>query len=211
MKGRVQLAGRRSDDAVGVAGGVGDRVEPWHPGRHHRVRSASPGLVSASAKIGSATATVNAPQSATNAIPERVGFKLSLGQVTAAKAAVESVESERQFGQGRFAAGDGMRAGRTGPRLAPYEADFSGLAKRHHRREGTGDSRGVAGWRLAGAAPGAQPARRQAVRRQREWFGGTKRRHPLGQGGGPGRFQPAQCVRPAHAQGAALAQAVPVE
>ena len=50
------------------------------------------GLVTAAAKIGSATVAVTAPQSATNVVPERVGFKLALGQVSAAKAAVESVE-----------------------------------------------------------------------------------------------------------------------
>ena len=86
------------------------------------------GLVSPSATIGSATATVNAPQSATNAIPERVGFKLSLGQVTAAKAAVESVDLSGSLARaGSPPETDESWAYWAG--LAPYEADFSGLAR----------------------------------------------------------------------------------
>ena len=86
------------------------------------------GLASPSATVGSATVVITAPQSATNAIPERVGFKLSLVEVTAAKAAVESVELS----------GSLARAGSPPEtdegwaywaKLAPYVADFSGLAK----------------------------------------------------------------------------------
>ena len=86
------------------------------------------GLASPSATVGSATVAITAPQSATNAIPERVGFKLSLVEVTAAKAAVESVELS----------GSLARAGSPPEtdegwaywaKLAPYVADFSGLAR----------------------------------------------------------------------------------
>ena len=68
---------------------------------------------------------------------------------------------------------------------------FQRLGQRHHRREGTGDSRGVAGGHLAGAAPVAKPTRRQTVRRRRERFSGTERRHPPGYGEQPGQLQPA--------------------
>ena len=85
-------------------------------------------LVSPSATIGSATVTVNAPQSATNAIPERVGFKLSLGQVTAAKAVVESVDLSGSLAKvGSPTETDERWA--YWAKLVPYEADFSGLAK----------------------------------------------------------------------------------
>jgi len=86
------------------------------------------GLATATAKIGSATATITAPQSITNAVPARIDFELALGQVTAAKTAVESVELS------------GSLAGAGSPpetdegwaywaKLAPYVADFSGLAR----------------------------------------------------------------------------------
>ena len=86
------------------------------------------GLATATAKISSATVAVTAPQSATNAIPERVGFKLSLGQVTAAKAAVESVELSGSLAR----AGSPPETNENWAywaKLAPYKADFSGLVK----------------------------------------------------------------------------------
>ena len=86
------------------------------------------GLATATAKIGSATVAVTAPQSATNAIPGRVGFKLSLGQVTAAKAAVESVELSGSLAR----AGSPPETNENWAywaKFAPYKADFSGLVK----------------------------------------------------------------------------------
>ena len=89
------------------------------------------GLATAAAKIGSATVAVTAPQSATNVVPERVGFKLVLGQVSAAKAAVESVESVELSGS-LAKAGSPPETDESWAywaKLAPYVADFSGLAK----------------------------------------------------------------------------------
>jgi len=86
------------------------------------------GLATAAAKIGSAIVAVTAPQSATNAVPERVGFKLALGQVSAAKAAVESVELSGSLAK----AGSPPETDESWAhwaKFAPYVADFSGLAK----------------------------------------------------------------------------------
>ena len=86
------------------------------------------GLASPSATVGSATVAITAPQSATNVIPERVGFKLALGQVSAAKAAVESVELSGSLAK----AGSPPETDESWAywaKLAPYVADFSGLAK----------------------------------------------------------------------------------
>jgi len=78
-------------------------------------------------KIGSATATVTAPQLATNAVPESVRFALSLGQATVSKAAVESVELSGNLAKAESPPEtDESWAQWAG--LAPYEANFSGLA-----------------------------------------------------------------------------------
>ena len=85
-------------------------------------------LATATAEIGLATATVNALQSATNAVPERVDFELALSQVTVAKAAVESV----QLSGSLTSAGSPPETDESWAywaKLAPYVADFSGLAK----------------------------------------------------------------------------------
>ena len=86
------------------------------------------GLASPSATVGSATVAITAPQSATNAIPERVGFKLSLVEVTAAKAAVESVELSGSLARA-VTSPETDENWAYWAKLTPYEADFSGLAK----------------------------------------------------------------------------------
>ena len=86
------------------------------------------GLASPSATVGSATVAITAPQSATNVIPERVGFKLSLVEVTAANASVESIGLS-----GSLALAGSPPETDEGwaywAKLAPYVADFSGLAR----------------------------------------------------------------------------------
>ena len=86
------------------------------------------GLATETAKVGSATVTLTAPRSATNAVPDRVDFKLALGQVTVAKAVAESVELS-----GSLAKAESPPETDEGwaywAKLAPYVADFSGLAK----------------------------------------------------------------------------------
>ena len=86
------------------------------------------GLASPSATVGSATVAITAPQSATNAIPERVGFKLSLVEVTAANASVESIGLSGSLARAvtRPETDEGWAYW---AKLAPYVADFSGLAK----------------------------------------------------------------------------------
>ncbi|MDP7051372.1 MAG: AsmA-like C-terminal region-containing protein [Verrucomicrobiota bacterium] len=86
------------------------------------------GLVTETAKIDSAVAALTASRSVTKAVPERVSFKLSLGQVAVAKAAVESVEISGSLAR----AGSPPEADESWvywAKLTPYEADFSGLAK----------------------------------------------------------------------------------
>ena len=85
------------------------------------------GLASPSAAVGSAMVAITAPQSVTNAIPERVGFKLSLVEVRAANVAVESIGLSGSLARA-------VTSPKTDEnwaywtKLAPYEADFSGLA-----------------------------------------------------------------------------------
>jgi hypothetical protein len=86
------------------------------------------GLASPSATVGSATVAVTAPQSATNAIPERVGFKLSLVEVTAANASVESIGLSGNLARA-VTTPETDENWAYWAKLAPYEADFSGLAK----------------------------------------------------------------------------------
>jgi len=86
------------------------------------------GLASPSATVGSATLAITAPQSATNAIPERVGFKLSLVEVRAANVAVESVGLSGSLARA-VTSPETDENWAYWAKLAPYEADFSGLAK----------------------------------------------------------------------------------
>ena len=86
------------------------------------------GLASPSATVGSATVAITAPQSATNAIPERVGFKLSLVEVTAANASVESIGLSGSLARA-VTSPETDENWAYWAKLAPYEADFSGLAK----------------------------------------------------------------------------------
>ena len=86
------------------------------------------GLASPSATVGSATVAVTAPQSATNAIPERVGFKLSLVEVRAANASVESIGLSGNLARA-VTTPETDENWAYWAKLAPYEADFSGLAK----------------------------------------------------------------------------------
>ena len=86
------------------------------------------GLASASATVGSAMVAITAPQSATNAIPERVGFKLSLVEVTAANASVESIGLSGSLARA-VTSPETDENWAYWAKLAPYEADFSGLAK----------------------------------------------------------------------------------
>ncbi len=95
------------------------------------------GLATETAKIGSATATITAPQLISNAIPARIDFELALGQVTASKTAIESVELS-----GRLAGAESQSEADEGwaywSKLAPYVADFSGLVR------GITDEKGLA-------------------------------------------------------------------
>ena len=86
------------------------------------------GLASPSATVGSATVAITAPQSATNAIPERVGFKLSLVEVTAANASVESIGLSGSLARA-VTPPETDEGWAYWAKLAPYVADFSGLAK----------------------------------------------------------------------------------
>ena len=86
------------------------------------------GLASPSATVGSAMVAITAPQSATNAIPERVGFKLSLVEVTAANASVESIGLSGSLARA-VTSPETDENWAYWAKLAPYEADFSGLAK----------------------------------------------------------------------------------
>ncbi len=86
------------------------------------------GLASPSATVGSATVAITAPQSATNVIPERVGFKLSLVEVTAANASVESIGLSGSLARA-VTSPETDENWAYWAKLAPYEADFSGLAK----------------------------------------------------------------------------------
>ena len=86
------------------------------------------GLASASATVGSAMVAITAPQSATNTIPERVGFKLSLVEVTAANASVESIGLSGSLARA-VTSPETDENWAYWAKLAPYEADFSGLAK----------------------------------------------------------------------------------
>ncbi len=85
------------------------------------------GLATATAKIGSATATVTAPRSGTNAVPDHVRFALSLGQAAVSKAAVESVTLSGSLARAGSPPETDDSWGQWA-KLAPYEADFSGLA-----------------------------------------------------------------------------------
>ena len=86
------------------------------------------GLASPSATVGSATVAITAPQSATNAIPERVGFKLSLVEVTAANASVESIGLSGSLARA-VTPPETDEGWAYWAKLAPYVADFSGLAR----------------------------------------------------------------------------------
>jgi len=86
------------------------------------------GLKTSSSEIESATLTVNAPTTETNAIPERIGFELSLGEVAAAKAAVESLAISGTLSLVELPPVTDESWGHWG-RLAPLALDFSGLAK----------------------------------------------------------------------------------
>ena len=86
------------------------------------------GLASPSATVGSAMVAITAPQSATNAIPERVGFKLSLVEVTAANASVESIGLSGSLARA-VTSPETDENWAYWAKLAHYEADFSGLAK----------------------------------------------------------------------------------
>ena len=85
------------------------------------------GLATPTAKIGSATATVTAPQSISNAVPARINFELALGQVTAAKTAIESVELSGSLA-GAESPPETVEGWAYWSKLAPYVADFRGLA-----------------------------------------------------------------------------------
>ncbi|MFL3665279.1 MAG: hypothetical protein ACJ06V_01710, partial [Verrucomicrobiota bacterium] len=84
------------------------------------------GLATPTAKIGSATATVTAPQSISNAVPARIDFELALGQVTAAKTAIESVELSGSLA-GAESPPETVEGWAYWSKLAPYVADFRGL------------------------------------------------------------------------------------
>ena len=86
------------------------------------------GLATATAKIGSAVVVVTAAQTASTAVPGRVNFELSLGQISAAKAAVESVELSGSLAKAASPP-ETDEGWAYWARLAPFKIDFSGLAK----------------------------------------------------------------------------------